>query len=124
MVSYHPIKVIVCVLLFFFLMIRRPPRSTLFPYTTLFRSLPARLPGAVRGNAGRRSSSLRGATSGGGLCRRGRQPGGRDASPRGRCRVKGSGPRARADGECVPPPSGGGESRVLCPSGRELRSSC
>src|SRR5260221_145837 len=24
----------------FFLMIRRPPRSTLFPYTTLFRSLP------------------------------------------------------------------------------------
>src|SRR2546428_14107882 len=24
--------------LFFFLMIRRPPRSTLFPYTTLFRS--------------------------------------------------------------------------------------
>src|SRR5256885_11805856 len=28
-----------CVL-FFFLMIRRPPRSTLFPYTTLFRSYP------------------------------------------------------------------------------------
>src|SRR3712207_7290931 len=27
--------------MFFFLMIRRPPRSTLFPYTTLFRS-PAR----------------------------------------------------------------------------------
>src|SRR5260370_24252929 len=27
-------------LLFFFLMIRRPPRSTLFPYTTLFRSYP------------------------------------------------------------------------------------
>src|SRR2546426_8415919 len=27
--------------LFFFLMIRRPPRSTLFPYTTLFRSLDA-----------------------------------------------------------------------------------
>src|SRR5260221_8869189 len=25
---------------FFFLMIRRPPRSTLFPYTTLFRSMP------------------------------------------------------------------------------------
>src|SRR5205807_3373845 len=32
-------------LLFFFLMIRRPPRSTLFPYTTLFRSpLIERLP--------------------------------------------------------------------------------
>src|SRR6266496_5730278 len=27
-------------LLIFFLMIRRPPRSTLFPYTTLFRSRP------------------------------------------------------------------------------------
>src|SRR2546430_12390597 len=27
-----------CCFLFFFLMIRRPPRSTLFPYTTLFRS--------------------------------------------------------------------------------------
>src|SRR5258707_1881869 len=27
-----------CVFIFFFLMIRRPPRSTLFPYTTLFRS--------------------------------------------------------------------------------------
>src|SRR2546430_10209000 len=26
------------IVLFFFLMIRRPPRSTLFPYTTLFRS--------------------------------------------------------------------------------------
>src|SRR6266540_6388706 len=33
---------------FFFLMIRRPPRSTLFPYTTLFRSSPsARIPEAV-----------------------------------------------------------------------------
>src|SRR3712207_3439389 len=32
---YHAI----CILCFFFLMIRRPPRSTLFPYTTLFRSL-------------------------------------------------------------------------------------
>src|SRR3712207_7603202 len=30
---------IVSFLVFFFLMIRRPPRSTLFPYTTLFRSL-------------------------------------------------------------------------------------
>src|SRR3712207_7475959 len=32
--------------LFFFLMIRRPPRSTLFPYTTLFRS--ARTHGSSR----------------------------------------------------------------------------
>src|SRR3712207_6922274 len=29
-------------MVFFFLMIRRPPRSTLFPYTTLFRSLARR----------------------------------------------------------------------------------
>src|SRR3712207_6969614 len=28
-------------MIFFFLMIRRPPRSTLFPYTTLFRSSPS-----------------------------------------------------------------------------------
>src|SRR5256885_12727876 len=31
------------IFLFFFLMIRRPPRSTLFPYTTLFRSLARRV---------------------------------------------------------------------------------
>src|SRR6266536_3694636 len=37
-------------LFFFFLMIRRPPRSTLFPYTTLFRSAAAVL--------GERRSSL------------------------------------------------------------------
>src|SRR6266852_9881777 len=36
-VSYCEVK-----LFFFFLMIRRPPRSTLFPYTTLFRSVGAR----------------------------------------------------------------------------------
>src|SRR2546421_7586672 len=39
------------VLFFFFLMIRRPPRSTLFPYTTLFRSIRWQ---SLRGN----SSSL------------------------------------------------------------------
>src|SRR2546430_12428420 len=32
-------------LFFFFLMIRRPPRSTLFPYTTLFRSAAVRRAG-------------------------------------------------------------------------------
>src|SRR2546427_7018716 len=32
------LMLVLCVF-FFFLMIRRPPRSTLFPYTTLFRSL-------------------------------------------------------------------------------------
>src|SRR5687767_15711348 len=37
------------VFFFFFLMIRRPPRSTLFPYTTLFRSIA----GGQRGGHGR-----------------------------------------------------------------------
>src|SRR5260221_11781698 len=34
--------------MFFFLMIRRPPRSTLFPYTTLFRSVSASHSDCVR----------------------------------------------------------------------------
>src|SRR5690349_23488001 len=38
----------------FFLMLRRPPRSTLFPYTTLFRSRPPRhAPRAHEGRQGR-----------------------------------------------------------------------
>src|SRR5215212_11498981 len=51
-------------LFFFFLMIRRPPRSTLFPYTTLFRS--ERLeaarqvdPQVGEGDAARRQAALR-----------------------------------------------------------------
>src|SRR5436190_18113691 len=35
------------VFIFFFLMIRRPPRSTLFPYTTLFRSVCRIEPGEI-----------------------------------------------------------------------------
>src|SRR5215208_7668272 len=38
----------ICFLRFFFLMIRRPPRSTLFPYTTLFRSQRHAVPQHVR----------------------------------------------------------------------------
>src|SRR5882724_13198337 len=38
-----------CFIFFFFLMIRRPPRSTLFPYTTLFRSSRYRGPGGEHG---------------------------------------------------------------------------
>src|SRR3712207_7986258 len=49
-------------IVFFFLMIRRPPRSTLFPYTTLFRSIAATM--AVRTivdawNGRRRASARR-----------------------------------------------------------------
>src|SRR3712207_9518327 len=40
------------ILLFCFLMIRRPPRSTLFPYTTLFRS-----PDALHVHGGRRQGA-------------------------------------------------------------------
>src|SRR2546430_13001488 len=57
-----PGKLPLCV--FFFLMIRRPPRSTLFPYTTLFRSQIGRrvpstgLPGWPRSSITRTSDSL------------------------------------------------------------------
>src|ERR1041384_8690440 len=57
-----------CLLFFFFLMIRRPPRSTLFPYTTLFRSHPPhhvcrtqpprRRPGCGRGRSEEHTSEL------------------------------------------------------------------
>src|SRR3989441_9028155 len=43
-------------MLFFFLMIRRPPRSTLFPYTTLFRSCLGR---CGWGNTQRLAASVR-----------------------------------------------------------------
>src|SRR5215211_5254351 len=48
------------VLMFFFLMIRRPPRSTLFPYTTLFRSPRTRLRHCprARDGVGRRRAAL------------------------------------------------------------------
>src|SRR3990172_8279471 len=45
-------------MLFFFLMIRRPPRSPLFPYTTLFRSFPRS--SAEREEAGKRGRPFRG----------------------------------------------------------------
>src|SRR2546428_1748065 len=63
---------------FFFLMIRRPPRSTLFPYTTLFRSDPGRAAAArknfqqagveslvtvVEGNAHEKLATVKGARS-------------------------------------------------------------
>src|SRR2546430_15595199 len=64
---------------FFFLMIRRPPRSTLFPYTTLFRS-----------RAGYGAEDPRGRSEAGGCCDRrgidraaaGHTPGHGDAADR------------------------------------------
>src|SRR5258707_2726447 len=40
--------------IFFFLMIRRPPRSTLFPYTTLFRSILTKASGGMAHDGGMR----------------------------------------------------------------------
>src|SRR5258708_38436810 len=54
-----PIHMPGSVMCFFFLMIRRPPRSTLFPYTTLFRSPPARPPGRGPGARRRRGTAPR-----------------------------------------------------------------
>src|SRR3712207_7881158 len=51
-------------------MIRRPPRSTLFPYTTLFRSEAARRGGARGGRAG---DAERGARAAGPRAERGRR---------------------------------------------------
>src|SRR3712207_8663240 len=62
---------------FFFLMIRRPPRSTLFPYTTLFRSSPDRArPRVDRGRAGPRGG------------RHGRLPCGRAGRAQARLRLR------------------------------------
>src|SRR3712207_8950990 len=44
-------------------MIRRPPRSTLFPYTTLFRSRGARSPGTATTAWRRRSNASRGGST-------------------------------------------------------------
>src|SRR5438876_5749195 len=61
-------------LYFFFLVIRRPPRSTLFPYTTLFRSsVSARSSPSRRSGSRRLMGSARLARRGG---RRGRRRGG------------------------------------------------
>src|SRR2546421_12938717 len=81
-------------------MIRRPPRSTLFPYTTLFRSLP--LGGAVQRREVRRSDA--------------RRPEGRSARPRRRA-VHGGPPPVR-DGRPRRIRRGSGEGRV----GEEGRS--
>src|SRR5256885_16299171 len=62
-IRYSPVCIVD--IFFFFLMIRRPPRSTLFPYTTLFRSARWQDAGrhlpqperAAGGHAGRRARS-------------------------------------------------------------------
>src|ERR1022692_4230857 len=46
------VSLVLCLSFFFFLMIRRPPRSTLFPYTTLFRSTDRAFAHGVQWNPG------------------------------------------------------------------------
>src|SRR5687768_18508047 len=54
-VNLYTISCTIIVFLLFFLMIRRPPRSTLFPYTTLFRSMN---PAAATAQASARLTTL------------------------------------------------------------------
>src|SRR3712207_1518811 len=74
-------------LVYFFLMIRRPPRSTLFPYTTLFRSRR----GPARGRC-RACSSARRAPSGGRAAPSARRATARSPRPR-----SGAPPRRRSE---------------------------
>src|SRR3712207_7016605 len=79
-------------------MIRRPPRSTLFPYTTLFRSAEAERGGAVRLRARRRGVGAAGAQPGQPPARAGeggRREGASGAGPGGGAR--GRRPRGGAD---------------------------
>src|SRR3989442_4722926 len=74
-------------LFFFFLMIRRPPRSTLFPYTTLFRSRPR----GTRGDRGKRQGPCPCHPPGGGCDRcPGRLPRNRDGLDRKSTRLNSS----------------------------------
>src|SRR5215471_17779501 len=88
-----------CCSFFFFLMIRRPPRSTLFPYTTLFRSSAVPTPCISRPTA-RRICCCR-------LFRRGDHP----ALPPWNRRVAGE-PRLRGEPDRR---VGGAEARVAAP---------
>src|SRR5476651_1803756 len=56
---HFPMSSFVLFTFFFFLMIRRPPRSTLFPYTTLFRSAASGESACLLGRA-TRAGRLRG----------------------------------------------------------------
>src|SRR3712207_3845199 len=107
--------------MFFFLMMRRPPRSTLFPYTTLFRSHPlqgadrdgeraAQGPAPAPGHAGRRLRHPRGLEGRGDPARGGRPPGG-DGRPRHRAAPRDGdlprGPARPVRGPRPPTPSSG-----------------
>src|SRR5689334_25209119 len=79
-------------IIFFFLMIRRPPRSTLFPYTTLFRSR-----SAASGHD-RERQLLHGGPSGRPLSRDRRDDGALRGPDRRHTRAWSAGPTARLHG--------------------------
>src|SRR5256885_1868261 len=94
---------------FFFLMIRRPPRSTLFPYTTLFRS-PRRVRSTLRGRGRRTTCPLHPASLGHGSASRAPLPGGRThgrapASPAVACGRRCRLPRGSRRGAAAAPAS-------------------
>src|SRR5258707_7442750 len=75
----------ISLLFFFFLMIRRPPRSTLFPYTTLFRSRhPACRQREARSGSGMERENLTGDAKGKGASGYNREAESTDAPERGR----------------------------------------
>src|SRR3989449_9279030 len=109
-------------IVFFFLMIRRPPRSTLFPYTTLFRSMdPARagvVPAGRAGeaHAGRLPRGVPGQEAG--LARR--LPAGAPAAARGRRNARRA--RARAARPRQLPDPDRADVRAVVPGRRAARA--
>src|SRR2546426_4717694 len=126
--------------LFFFLMIRRPPRSTLFPYTTLFRSLSAvralalraRARGeAARGGAARRTRAdaraLRDPACGDRVAREADAPRaarleGRNDPPRHRHHARGTGSLVLHDHQVLDRAIRRGYGRLGVPEGRDVSS--
>src|SRR2546425_4225000 len=96
---------------FFFLMIRRPPRSTLFPYTTLFRSRRGDAGGAARDRGvGAGPARFRARRGAGAAARQGaRRGGGVRGSSQGHQPDGGRRDRRARD----PAPRGDGQSRSL-----------
>src|SRR6267142_4124421 len=106
---------------FFFLMIRRPPRSTLFPYTTLFRSRSLRPSqrGRHPGSASRGSPRSRPpAISCGGLARASLLPRRAASSDLGRAGpARERGPPTPGRGRCARDPGGIADSEGACAGG-------
>src|SRR5256886_6134443 len=97
-------------------MIRRPPRSTLFPYTTLFRSR-----GRVLGEQVRRHRPLRGALLRARAARHPRDDGPSGAGADGDVHARGDGPHAARRGADVPGAAGVLAPGAACARARPVR---